>query len=193
MRRSSAISGRQSLPGGVDARREPEADSALVDHRGIDSRRAHERSEPGSLRARELPEAGDRERAVLVDERDDVGDRAERDEVEVPLERIVRERLEKLERDARSAELGERVRRGPRRHDRAVGQLVSRPVVVGDDDVQAEPPGRRDLLDGGDAAVDGEHEPVAVLGEPLAVSGPRGRNPPRSGSAGATRRRPRAL
>ena len=119
------------------------------------------------MRARELLQAGNRKRTVLVDERDDVGDGGQRDEVEVPLERIVRERLKELERDAGPAELRKRVRRGPRSDDRAVRQLVSGPVVVGDDDLQAKSPGGRHLLDGGDAAVDGEHEPVAVLGELL--------------------------
>ena len=147
------------------ASRKPTAPSSTVG--GIDARGAHERSEAGSLRARELPEPGDRERAVLVDERHDVGDGRERDEVEVSLERIVRERLEELEHDAGPAELRERVRRRPRRDHRAVRQLVSRPVVIGDDDLQAEPPRRGDLVDRGDAAIDGEHEPVALVGELL--------------------------
>ena len=40
-------------------------------------------------------------------------------------------------------------------------------MVVRDYDLQPEASGGRHLLDGGDAAVDGEHEPVAVLGELL--------------------------
>ena len=73
--------------GGVDPRREPEADRAGVDRRRVDARDAHQRPQPRLLRARERAQAGDRERAVLVDERDDVGDRRERDEVEVAAQR----------------------------------------------------------------------------------------------------------
>ena len=40
---------------------------------------------PELLRLREAAQAEQRERAVLVDERHDVGDRGERDDVEVPL------------------------------------------------------------------------------------------------------------
>ena len=40
-------------------------------------------------------------------------------------------------------------------------------MVVGDDHLEAERLRLGDLLDGGDAAVDGEHEPAAVVGEPL--------------------------
>ena len=154
---------------GVDARREPEADRAFIDDgRSTRADRMSARR-PGRCVRASCFRPGDRERAVLVDERDDVGDGRQRDEVEVPLERIVRaeQRLEELEHDAGAAELRKRVRRRPRRDDRAVGQLVSGPVVVGDDDLQPEAPGGGDLLDGGDAAVDGEHEPVAVLGELL--------------------------
>ena len=39
-------------------------------------------------------------------------------------------------------------------------------MVVGDDDLEAECGGVGDLLDGGDAAVDGEHQLDALLGEP---------------------------
>ena len=153
--------------GRVDARREPEGDCTFVDRRLVDACGAHERSETGSLRASELSEPGDGQCAVLVDERHDVGDRRERDEVEVPLEWIVRQRLEELEHDAGPAELRERVGRRSRGDHGAVRQLVARPVVIGDDDLQAEPPRLGDLVDRGDAAVDGEHEPVALVGELL--------------------------
>ena len=72
---------------GVDARCEPEADGARIDGCRIDARAAHERLEPGTAGRRERAEAGSRERAVLVDERDDVGDRGQRDEIEVPANR----------------------------------------------------------------------------------------------------------
>jgi len=64
----------------VDARGEPEADGALVTVAGstravrISARQARPRGR------RQPPQAGDREGAVLVDQRDDVGDRCERDQ-----------------------------------------------------------------------------------------------------------------
>ena len=76
------------------------------------------------------------------------------------------ERLGELADDARAAQLRERVLRRPGGDDRTVGQLGSGPVVVGDDHLEAERAGLRDLVDGRDPAVDGEHEPAAVLGEP---------------------------
>ena len=52
-------------------------------------------------------------------------------------------------------------------HDDAVGQLVAGAVVVADDDVQPRRAGRGDLLDGGDAAVDG-HQQVDAARRPAA-------------------------
>ena len=66
------------------ASRKPIDDSSI--EAGIDVPDAHQRAQPGLLRLREPPQAEQRERAVLVDERHDVGDRRERDDVEVPLE-----------------------------------------------------------------------------------------------------------
>ena len=89
---------------------EPEAACPRVDGRRIDAGSAHERLQPRLLRARERAQAGDRERAVLVDERHDVGDRRERDEVEVPLRDLrvdAEERLAELVDDAGAAELRE--------------------------------------------------------------------------------------
>ena len=154
-------------PGGVDARREPEGDRTFVDRGRVDACRAHKGPEPGALRASELPQPGDCERTVLVDERHDVGDRRERDEVQVSLERIVGEGLEQLEGDTGATELCERVRRRPRGDDGAVRKLLSGSMVVGDHDVKAQPAGGRDLVDRRDAAVDREHEPVALVGELL--------------------------
>ena len=59
---------------------------------------------PGLLRLREPPQAGERERAALVDERDDVGDGGERDHVEMPLEEgmlAAEQRLGELPDDGR--------------------------------------------------------------------------------------------
>ena len=150
-------------PGCVDARREPEADLSGVDRRGIDARDAHQRLQPGLLCARERAEAGDRQRAVLAEQRDDVGDRRERDEIELTAQDVgvgAEQRLAELERHARAAEL-------LRRHHRTVGQLFAGTVMVGDDDVEPELPRAPNLIDGGDAAVDREHEPAAFPGEAL--------------------------
>jgi hypothetical protein len=70
-------------PGRVQARREAEADGSSVDRGRVDTRALHEGPQTGLRRARESAQPGDGERAVLVDERDDVGDRRERHEVEV--------------------------------------------------------------------------------------------------------------
>jgi hypothetical protein len=77
------------------------------------------------------------------------------------------ERAEQLVRDAGPAELGERVARRPRGDDRAVGQRLARPVVVGHDHVEAERLRPRDLFDCGDPAVDRQHERAALIREAL--------------------------
>ena len=154
--------------GGVDPRREPEADGALVDDGRVDAGCPHQRLQARPGRRREPTQAGDRQRAVLVDERDDVGDRREGDEVEVADEPLVtrpEQRLGELVDDPRAAELGERVGRGPGRDDRAIGERVARAMVVGDDHVEPRSLGSRDLVDGGDSAVDGQHEPAAFPGQ----------------------------
>ncbi len=73
--------------------------------------------------------------------------------------------LAELVDDARPAEIVARIRRVVRPHDRAVRKRLSGAVMVGDDDFQAGGLGLRDLLDGGYAAVDGQHEAAAVCGE----------------------------
>ena len=151
--------------GGVDPRREPEADGRRVDGRGIDARGLHQRLEPGATRARERPQPGRGERAVLVDERDDVRDRREGDEVERARDRgvlVAEEGAGERVDDAGATEVGARIGGGARRDDRAVGERLGRPVVIRDDDVQAELTGTRDLGHGGDAAVDGDDEVDAV-------------------------------
>ncbi len=175
--------------GRVDARREPEADRGRVDRRRIDARGAHQRAQARLGRARERPQARRGERAVLVDERDDVGDRRQRDEVELarelrdgrgraaPARACARRRCPRARgtgsRDGRVATTGQS------------GSVSPGAVVVGDDDLDAELPRARHLGDGGDPAVDGEDQPDALGGEALDGVGRRGRSPPRTGSAGA--------
>ena len=132
----------------VEAWGEAERDGGRVDGRRIDAGDAHQRPQAGLLGAREAAQAVGGERAVLVHERNDVGDRGERDEVGVPCDRGMvgaEERLRELDDDARAAEIGERVVGRPGGDDRAVRQRLARPVVVGDDHVDAEPPGLLDL------------------------------------------------
>ena len=155
--------------GRVDARAEPEADGARVDGGRVDPGGAHERLEAGPLRPCERAEAGCDERSVLVQERDDVGDRGEGDEVEVALRDLgvdAEERLAELVDDAGAAQLRERIVGGPRRDDRAIRERLAGPVVVGDDHLEAARRCFGDLGRGGDAAVDGEHEAAALVGEP---------------------------
>ena len=90
--------------------------------------RPHQRLQPGAARPRERAEAGSRERAVLVDERHDIRDRRERDEVEQSGDAVVVSEQRARERvcDAGAAEIGTAVLRRPGRDDRAVRQVVSR-------------------------------------------------------------------
>src|SRR6266540_2149375 len=174
-----AVAGEQQLEGGsgmaepagcVDARREPEPDGARVHGGRIDSRETHQRLKPRLAGPRESPQARNRERPVLADERDDVRDRRERDQIQVAAERRgigPEKRLAELEDDAGSAQLRERIVGRPRRHDRAIRQLPGRPVVVGDDDLEPTPARLRDLGDRSDPAVDGQHQPAALVGEPF--------------------------
>ena len=76
------------------------------------------------------------------------------------------QRLAELPHDAGPAELAERIVAAVGPDDRAGRQLVARPVVVGDDDVEPELARVRDLLDRGHAAVDGQHEADALAGQP---------------------------
>ena len=153
--------------GGVDPRREPEAELAGLDRRRIDARGLHERAQPGTGRLGQAAQAGRDQVAVLVHERDDVGDRRQRDQVEPPLQVGGGERLEELPDDAGAAELLEWVVGRARRNDRAVRERLARPVMVGDDDAEPARLGGLDLGDGRDPAVHGEEKPAALVGEPF--------------------------
>ena len=118
--------------GGVDARSEAEPDGGRVDGCRIDACRPHERLEARAARSRERPQPRGGERTVLVDERDDVGDRRQRDEVERTGDRrvvVAEQRAGERVHDARAAELGARVVRtgGSRRS----GSREARPPVGG--------------------------------------------------------------
>ena len=155
----------------VEPRREPEADRAGVDARGVRLRHLHEGPKPLAARGAHRTQAGADEPPVLPAERHAVGDRGERDELEVlgALGVVVAQRAREHVRDARAAELGARVARDRRVDERCVGQQAvgARAVVVGDDDVHPRRARRGDLVDRGDPAVHGDEQPRAAGGEAL--------------------------
>src|SRR5215218_498417 len=83
-------------------------------------------------------------------------------------ERMLRpeDRLRQLPDDAGPAQTVERVAALERRDDRAIRKSVRRAVVVGYDDLEPQPLRLLDLRDGGDPAVDGQHEVEAFAREP---------------------------
>ena len=156
-------------------------------------RDAHQRAQAGLLGLREPPKPDERERTVLVDERDDVGDGGERNDVEVPLEEWMaraEQRLRQLPDDTGAAEPGEGILALERGDDGAVREGLAGPVVIGDDDVEPQPPRLGDLLDRGDAAVDREQAANAFRGQsrhrvgvqPVALLEPRRQMPDRIGA-----------
>ena len=133
-------------------------------------RAPHERLKPRPRGRGESAQTCRRQRAVLVDKRDDVRDGGERDEVEISSKRRVvgpEERLAELVYDARSAQLWERIARGSCRDNRAVRKRLSGSVVVGHDDLEAASSRLGDLLHRRNPAVDGEDETHAVVDQPL--------------------------
>ena len=154
----------------IDPRREPKADLARIDRGRIHVRGLHQGTQAELLRSRERAQTCDRERSVLTHERNDVRDRRERDEIEMPAQHFgldAQQCLPELVDDAGPAQLREGIVGGARRHDRTIRQLVARTMVIGDDDVEAELSCAPDLFDGSDAAVDGQDEPAPLLREPL--------------------------
>ena len=155
----------------VEPRREPEADRAGVDARGVRLRHLHEGPKALAARGAHRTQAGADEPPVLPAERHAVGDRGEGDELEVlgALGVVVAQRAREHVRDARAAELGARVARDRRVDERRVGQQAvgARAVVVGDDDVHPRRARRGDLVDRGDPAVHGDEQPRAAGGEAL--------------------------
>ena len=153
----------------VDARREPEADRALVDPRpGRRARPSSARAAPASASARgragprarapgSRPRAGRRRRSSRA-RRGRGGARAPRCPGRAAPRRACRRLRCRRARGTGSPRAGG--------DDGAVRQRLARPVVVRDDDVEPLRAGLRDFLDGGDPAVDGQHEPAALVGEP---------------------------
>ena len=159
--------GRRHAARGIEARRELEADLLGRDRGGIDTRDIHEGAQAEILRLCHVREAETHDLAVFAEQRHDVGDRAERDEFEPLLPRLVAERqrkrvakLEKLERNADAAEVLVRIHIifAMRVHDGAGGrQCIARQMVVGHDDVELSLQARH-VLDRRNATVNGNEQ-----------------------------------
>ena len=169
--------GTVEAPGGVQPRSEPEGDVALVDPFRLHPRDRHQGQQAGTGCAANLREPAPDEEPVLAGQRDEVGDRRERDEVEVadPTRLVAGDlalhRLGELGGHRRAAEALERIVADPRMDDRAIGELLAGLVMVGDDHVD---PGRADLLDlghGADPAVDRDQQPGPPLAEVIQRAG----------------------
>ncbi len=178
-------------PGGVDPRCQAEAQVPRVEARGLTAGDLDQGPHPGAPGAPCQLEPAPGQRAVLAQQRDKVGDRGKGDEIEIELGcgRIAAGRLPQapgqLPGDRRPAELGERVSAQRRVEDRAVGELGTRLVMVGDDHLHPPLPRPGDRVDRGDRAVHGEDQRGAALGEridtclgePIAVGHPVGDQP----------------
>ena len=159
--------------GGVQARREPEPERVLGRGTRLDAGDLHQRPQPRLRGARQRGQALAHEAAVLTLERHHVGHGCQADQIEVLGEHVrvapgdPEHRLGELVRHGRGAQLRERVVAERRMHDRAVGQLVGRPVVVGDDDLEPELARACDLGRRGDRAVDRDEQSRARRRHPL--------------------------
>ncbi len=172
-------------PRRVDPRPEAKPDLARRDLRPLrDPGHALQRAHAGAPAPREHPEPPAHQDPVRADERDHVGDRPERDEVERVLQ--VRLRPIRLVPPPLPQHLAERHREGEGHPDggevlRRVGaaglvrvqdrgrrrQLDRDGVVVHDDRVEPERGRGADLRRGGDPAVERDEEPGALRGELL--------------------------
>ena len=105
--------------GRVDPRRQPEAERPGVDRARIGAADADQRSQAGLGRVRERRQTLSDEPPVLVDQWHEVGDRRERDQLDVLVRGARAQRLRQLVCDPRPAETVERVR--SRRQDARSG------------------------------------------------------------------------
>jgi hypothetical protein len=162
-------------PGRVDPRGEPEPDRAGVHAARIHARHLHERLQAGLARGGQRAQTLADEAPVLTHQRDAVGHRGERDQVEVGvgLRAVQSRRLQQRAREkvahAGRAQLRARIAAEQRMHDGRVGQAAvrSRRVVIRDHDVEPGGERRGHLVDGRDRAVDGHQQLGAAGRQPL--------------------------
>ena len=141
-------------PGGVQPRRQRERHRPLSRLPGRHAGDLHQRPQPGPRGGLQAAQAAHGQRAVLAQQRDHVGDRRQRHQVELGLElgRVASaghvQRLRELVGDRRGAQLAAGVAahagvhdRGPRQH--SVG---ARGVVVADHDLEPQRERGLDLL-----------------------------------------------
>ena len=154
--------------GGIDARRQPEADAPLVQLARLDPRNRHQRTQPRLTGGRQHAQSASHDAAVLADERNHVGDRRKRHQVEVLIGLVAvvpcrqEYRLGELVGDRGGTEIAAGIAAQQRVHDRGVGQLAvgARQVVIADDHLDTERARKRHLLHSRDAAVDRYEQPV---------------------------------
>ncbi len=173
-------------PRGVDPRRQPERQVALVERRRLAPGRRHQRPQAHPATAADLRQPALDQRPVLADQRHHVGHRGKGHQVEVVLGGGVPRRAfarsswgphprgrpqcaSQLPGHCRATEVLERVARERRVEDRAGGQLRPWLVVVGDHHLHPQLLRQPHLGDGGDAAIDGQQQAGAALGEALDV------------------------
>ena len=151
--------------GRVDARREREADGRGRDRPSLRAAIVQQRADAGARVGVDLRQTLRHEVAVFAREGHDVGHRADGDKVAVVaqhLRAVALERAQQLERHAHTSEPAVGILRAGtlRVHDGhgVRDRLPAAFVVVGDDHVDAALQGVVRLVDGGDAAVDGDDE-----------------------------------
>ena len=169
--------------GGIDPWRQREPERRLGDALGVHAGNPHQRAQARAACPGDRPQPATHQRPVLPHERHQVGHRRERHDVELALELDGvtaggrPQRLRQLERNARGAQVRQRVAAHRWMHDRAAGKLGTREVVVGDDNLHAELQRQLDLRRRGDATVNGDQQcgagPVKLLhafaGDPVAL------------------------
>ena len=165
---------------GIDARAEHEAEMPGLRRPG-EARGVDQRGEPDPLAPPHRDQALGDEGAVEADERHHVGDGAERDEVdeveqvglrprripEAAAAQLAVDRDDGQEHEADGGEMAERreIVVPVRIDDHRLGQLRVDLVMIDDDGVEAEPRGFGERLEARGAAVDGDEELGAALGE----------------------------
>ena len=139
---------RAHAPGRVHARRDDERHVIAVNRLAAEARRLDERPQAGLVRAaRQQVEAEARDDAVLAEHGHDVGQRADRGQLEEPrqplvLARAAAERLHQLQRHADTRQVLVGIRRSPRASGlmtaSACGSVGVGLVMVGHDQIDAQ-------------------------------------------------------